>query len=87
MITPVSITNIGYKTYIYFTIFNFGFIPLIYFFYPETQWLSLEQIDKLFTGDKIMLHWDRSMGVPGEAPEKADREADVEHSENLGRKE
>jgi hypothetical protein len=34
--------------------------------------LSLEQIDKLFTGDKILLHWDHSMGVPGEAPEKSD---------------
>lgn len=38
------------------------FLPLIYFFYPETRNLSLEQIDKLFTGEKIMLHWDSSMG-------------------------
>lgn len=83
MITPVSIGNIGYQTYIYFCIFNFCFIPLIYFFYPETQWLSLEQIDRLFTGDKIMLRWDPSMGAPGEAPEKGDNEADVLHSEGL----
>lgn len=85
-ITPVSINNIGWKTYIYFAVFNFFFIPLIYFFYPETQWLSLEQIDKLFTGDKIMLHWDPKMGVPGEAPEKLGTEGEtgaVEHSEEL----
>ncbi|KAF4122312.1 Sugar (and other) transporter [Geosmithia morbida] len=69
-ITPVSIGNIGYRTYIYFSIFNFLFLPLIYFFYPETQRLSLEQIDKLFERGKVMLRWDPSMGVPGEAPER-----------------
>ena len=63
----MSIDNIGYRTYVYFCIFNFFFIPLIYFFYPETRKLSLEQIDKLFTGEKITLHWRASMGdVRGE---------------------
>ena len=40
-------------------------MPLIYFFYPETRNLSLEQIDKLFTGGKMMLHWTPSMGEVG----------------------
>lgn len=62
MITPVSFASIGYNTYIYFSVFNFCFIPLIYFLYPETRKLSLEQIDKLFTGEKVMLHWKESMG-------------------------
>jgi hypothetical protein len=44
-------------------VFNAFFIPLIYFFYPETQNLSLEQIDKLFTGDKVLLHWKAWMGT------------------------
>lgn len=58
-ITPVSINNIAWKTYIYFAIFNFAFAPLIYFFYPETKNLSLEQIDRLFTNDKRLpaMHW------------------------------
>lgn len=60
-ITPVSIHNIGWRTYVYFAVFNFCFLPLIYFFYPETRNLSLEDIDKLFTGDKILLHWKPSM--------------------------
>ncbi|USW58340.1 Putative major facilitator, sugar transporter, major facilitator superfamily [Septoria linicola] len=55
-ITPVSIKSIGYRTYIYFAIFNACFLPLIYFFYPETRNLSLEQIDRLFTGPKVVLH-------------------------------
>lgn len=83
-ITPVSINNIGWKTYIYFAIFNAAFIPIIYFFYPETKWLSLEQIDRLFTGEKVLLHWDNSMGVPGESPEKDnDSNGVTEHEEKL----
>lgn len=66
-ITPVSIKSIGWRTYVYFCIFNAFFIPLIYFFYPETQNLSLEQIDRLFTGGKVQLYWKSSMGTPGEA--------------------
>ncbi|KAE8344722.1 hypothetical protein BDV24DRAFT_171292 [Aspergillus arachidicola] len=66
-ITPVSIDNVGYRTYIYFAVFNFCFIPLIYFFYPETRNLTLEQIDHLFTGEKVKLHWHASMGIAGEA--------------------
>lgn len=84
-ITPVSISNIGWRTYVYFAVFNACFIPLIYFFYPETKWLSLEQIDKLFTGPKVLLHWDNSMGIPGEAPEKdMDKEiGGAEHEEKM----
>lgn len=40
----------------YFCVFNFLFIPLIYFCYPETRNLSLEHIDQLFTGEKVRLH-------------------------------
>ncbi|POS75910.1 sugar transporter STL1 [Diaporthe helianthi] len=71
-ITPVSIRNVGYRTYIYFCVFNFCFLPLIYFFYPETQNLTLEQIDKLFTGGKVMLHWTPSMGEIGGPSEVKD---------------
>ena len=62
-ITPVSIDSIRWRTYIYFAIFNVAFIPLIWFFYPETRNLSLEQIDLLFTGEKVLLHWEPSMGA------------------------
>ncbi|TKA77217.1 hypothetical protein B0A55_02569 [Friedmanniomyces simplex] len=47
-ITPVMITNIGYKSYIVFAIINFITIPFVYFFYPETSRLPLEAVDLLF---------------------------------------
>ncbi|KAG7527767.1 hypothetical protein FFLO_06609 [Filobasidium floriforme] len=55
-ITPVSIKNIGYRTYIYFCVFNACFVPMIYFLYPETKHLELEDVDLLFNGDKVLLH-------------------------------
>ena len=35
-ITPVGIRNLGWKFWIVFTVFNAAFMPVIYFFYPET---------------------------------------------------
>lgn len=66
-ITPVSINSIGWRTYVYFGVFNAFFIPLIYFFYPETRGLSLENIDRLFTGGKVSIHWKESWGEAGDA--------------------
>ncbi|OWZ61131.1 hypothetical protein AYX14_06409 [Cryptococcus neoformans] len=77
-ITPVSISSIGYKTYIYFCVFNACFIPLIYFFYPETAKLSLEQIDLLFTGEKVLrvLPDELRKLRPGEEHGMVEREVD-----------
>ena len=48
-ITPPSIQNIGWRTYIIFAVFNACWVPVIYFFYPETKGLQLEDVDRLFT--------------------------------------
>jgi len=58
-ITPVSIKSIGHFTYVYFCIFNACFVPLIYFFYPETANLELEDVDLLFNGEKVLLRLPR----------------------------
>ncbi|KAF2487384.1 general substrate transporter [Neohortaea acidophila] len=47
-ITPPAIQNIGYKTYIIFAVINAVFVPIVYFFYPETKGLALEDVDRLF---------------------------------------
>lgn len=48
MFTPPSISNIGWRTYIIFAVLNFSFLPVIYWFYPETMGKQLEDMDRLF---------------------------------------
>ncbi|VBB71891.1 Putative transporter [Podospora comata] len=48
MVTPIMVSNIGWGTYLFFAATNACFIPVIYFFYPETAKRSLEEIDIIF---------------------------------------
>lgn len=48
MITPVGIENIGWRFYIIWTVLNCSFLPVIFFFYPETSNRTLEDIDRYF---------------------------------------
>lgn len=48
MITPVMIDSISWGTYLFFAAWNAVFIPIMYFFYPETAGRSLEEIDIIF---------------------------------------
>ncbi|OAA34086.1 Sugar transporter family protein [Metarhizium rileyi] len=48
MITPVSFTNIKYHTYTIFAIINAIMVPSVYFFFPETAYRSLEEMDTIF---------------------------------------
>ncbi|PVH72316.1 general substrate transporter [Cadophora sp. DSE1049] len=48
-VTPVGFANIGYKYYIVFACTNLLLLlPIIYFFLPETQQRSLEDMDTVF---------------------------------------
>ncbi|KAK1226314.1 hypothetical protein PQX77_010699 [Marasmius sp. AFHP31] len=48
MITPVILNRLQWKAYLIFVATNALFVPLVYFMYPETSRLSLEEIDLLF---------------------------------------
>ncbi|KAI0392616.1 general substrate transporter [Xylariaceae sp. FL0594] len=48
MITPIAFNNIGYQTYIIFAVINAFMVPSVYFFYPETAYRSLEEMDAIF---------------------------------------
>lgn len=48
MVTPIMVAKIGWGTYLFFAAVNACFIPIIYFFYPETARRSLEEIDIIF---------------------------------------
>jgi hypothetical protein len=47
-ITPIAFVNIGYRTWIIFAATNFAIVPLVYFFFPETAFRSLEEVDVIF---------------------------------------
>ncbi|GKT86131.1 sugar transporter [Colletotrichum tofieldiae] len=49
MITPVIINRLQWQAYLIFVVTNFVFVPVIYFFYPETSNFRLEEIDEFFT--------------------------------------
>ncbi|KAL2358562.1 sugar porter family MFS transporter [Cryomyces antarcticus] len=48
MITPIAFSSIGYQTYIIFAVINAFIVPCVYFFYPETAYRSLEEMDTIF---------------------------------------
>lgn len=48
MVTPVAFSTIGYKTYIVFAVINAFMVPCVYFFFPETAYRSLEEMDEIF---------------------------------------
>jgi len=48
MVTPPAFANIGYRTYIIFAVINAAIIPSVYFFFPETAYRSLEEMDQIF---------------------------------------
>ncbi|KAI2470834.1 general substrate transporter [Annulohypoxylon bovei var. microspora] len=48
MITPIAFNSIGYQTYIIFAAINAFIVPTVYFFFPETAYRSLEEMDSIF---------------------------------------
>ncbi|GAB7347789.1 hypothetical protein MBLNU459_g5330t1 [Dothideomycetes sp. NU459] len=79
MFTPVAISNIGWRTYLMFAIFNASFFPIIYFFYPETAGRSLEEIDLIFAkGNLENMSYVRAAK---ELPKLTDEEIDLKARE------
>jgi hypothetical protein len=47
-VTPVMTASIGWGTFLIFAVANALFIPVIWFYYPETKGRTLEAIDLIF---------------------------------------
>ncbi|OJJ53057.1 hypothetical protein ASPSYDRAFT_62259 [Aspergillus sydowii CBS 593.65] len=54
-ITPIGIQNIGWKFWIVWTVLNAVFLPVIYFFYPETANRTLEDIDAYYRSNPPLI--------------------------------
>ncbi|KAK3180160.1 hypothetical protein K4F52_008462 [Lecanicillium sp. MT-2017a] len=48
MITPVAFGSIKHHTYTVFAVINAFMVPSVYFFFPETAYRSLEEMDGIF---------------------------------------
>lgn len=49
---PIALQKIGWKFNIVFIACNLFFLPIVWFFFPETKGLSLEEVNRAF-GEKV----------------------------------
>ena len=52
---PIGFAAVGWKYFLVVIIWSTVFIPILYFYWPETAKLSLEEIGKQF-GDEVAVH-------------------------------
>ncbi|KAL9098565.1 MAG: hypothetical protein Q9163_005799 [Psora crenata] len=62
-VTPTAIDNLGYRLYIIWAVLNAVFVPITYFFYPETARRSLEDLDEVFHHERFGITKVRSPGT------------------------
>lgn len=46
---PIGIANCGWKFYFLYVVFTVLSVPAVWYLYPETNGLTLEEIDTIFT--------------------------------------
>ncbi|ETN44473.1 uncharacterized protein HMPREF1541_10143 [Cyphellophora europaea CBS 101466] len=51
-VTPIAFTDIGWRYFIVYCVLNAAWVPIIYFFFPETKGRALEEIDEIFIASK-----------------------------------
>ncbi|KAJ5339929.1 hypothetical protein N7452_006657 [Penicillium brevicompactum] len=48
LVTPIAFNSIGWKYFVIFAGLNAVTVPVVYYFYPETAGLTLEDVDEVF---------------------------------------
>ncbi|OAG10399.1 general substrate transporter [Paraphaeosphaeria sporulosa] len=81
-VTPPGIASLHWRFYIIWTVFNFAFIPIVYFFYPETAGRTLEDIDRYFTGHAPLLVFLDKEAIQEKRPEKFVEREQTEYRRN-----
>ncbi|KZM19095.1 substrate-specific transmembrane transporter [Ascochyta rabiei] len=69
-ITPPGIRSLQWRFYIIWCVFNFTFIPIVYFLYPETAGRTLEDLDRYFAGDAPLLVFKDKEAIASKRPDK-----------------
>ncbi|KAI0145022.1 sugar transporter family protein [Pestalotiopsis sp. NC0098] len=70
MITPIAFDSISYNTYTIFAVINAFMVPSVYFFYPETAYRSLEEMDTIFHKAPGAKGWLSVVGVARREPRR-----------------
>jgi hypothetical protein len=68
----VLINRIGWKTYLIFMILLALFVPFVWWAYPETSGLSLEEVDNLFLPEDHQNEVVRSHSISGGSTKHAE---------------
>ena len=71
-VNPIGIQNIGWKYYIVFDCFLVVILTTIYLFFPETKGFSLEEIAKIFDGEKVVPDETMISSLSRKQPEQGD---------------
>ncbi|CAJ0547200.1 Ff.00g018270.m01.CDS01 [Fusarium sp. VM40] len=85
-ITPIDIQTLGWRFWIVWTVTNTLFLPVIYFFYPETSNRKLEDMDAHFRENPSIIVIKDEGATMAKRPEKyilQDQE-DVQRQEGIG---
>ncbi|KAL9053292.1 MAG: hypothetical protein Q9162_004843 [Coniocarpon cinnabarinum] len=85
-ITPPGIGSLGWKFYIIWTVFNFSFLPIVYFLYPETAGRTLEDLDRFFREDPPLLVFRDKAATSKHRPDKylAHEQQEVRRHSSVG---
>jgi sugar porter (SP) family MFS transporter len=77
MFTPIFINSTQWGCYLFFAIMNFLWVPLIYFYYPETAGRSLEEMDVIFAKafQEKKPYFRMAATMPSLSEEEVEREA------------
>ncbi|GAA5921221.1 hypothetical protein JCM1841_001638 [Sporobolomyces salmonicolor] len=86
--TPPFLNSTSWGTFLFFAVWNALFIPVIYFFYPETMGRTLEEIDLIFAKGYAegRSYVDVSKSMPKLTDEEVRSELDRLHREHQRRK-
>lgn len=61
-VNPIALDNIHWRYYIFYCCFLAVEVAVIWYFYPETRYLPLEEITKLFDGEDIVVATNIELG-------------------------
>ncbi|KAH8703133.1 general substrate transporter [Talaromyces proteolyticus] len=84
-ITPIGIQNLGWRFWIVWTVFNAAFIPVIYFFYPETSNRILEDMDAYYRSNPSLIVTRDKDAISTKRPQKFIQQENEELQKNLRR--